>query len=467
MQLLSQSVKWNRIEAHYLEVAIEVAVMTKFTDTFIKNLKPATTKYYKREANGFAIKVWPTGTKTWAYIYTINGNRRELKLGKYPSMTLLDARIKYNKAFDLCKSGSDPGDIEHQQKEEQKLAPTVENLIGRYLNEFAKPKKKTWKEDERILHKDVMPLLGKKKAKDVTRTDILAMIDEIKHRGAAITLNTFKITRRMFNFALKRGIVKNSPCIGFEIGDELEGVPSRERNLSENEIKTLWHGLDKAGISTRVVRALKLILVTCQRPGEVITMHRDQIDGRWWEFMAKETKVTRDIPRLQRIYLSDLAFELIGDNDGYIFPSPRPKTINKGTTEETVVEVPITERALAYAIRRNIKGYTRRKPLTDPKADNIPKMVRVNENKKLDMDHFVPHDLRRTAATIISHLGFSDEILDAVLAHQKHGIIRTYNRNKYDPEKQAAMLSWEHKLNNLISGQDSETIISNVAAEHK
>ena len=70
----------------------------KFTDVFIKNLKPEQAKYYKREGNGFTIKVWPSGAKTWLYIYTIDGKRKEIKLGEYPAMKLADARIKYNDA---------------------------------------------------------------------------------------------------------------------------------------------------------------------------------------------------------------------------------------------------------------------------------------------------------------------------------------------------------------------------------
>jgi integrase len=77
---------------------------------------------------------------------------------------------------------------------------------------------------------------------------------------------------------------------------------------------------------------------------------------------------------------------------------------------------------------------------------------------KLGIDQFTPHDLRRTAATFMSSLGFMDEVIDAVLNHVKQGIIRTYNLNKYDKEKQQALEAWERKLNSIITGIECKVI---------
>jgi integrase len=76
------------------------------------------------------------------------------------------------------------------------------------------------------------------------------------------------------------------------------------------------------------------------------------------------------------------------------------------------------------------------------------------------MEAWTPHDLRRTAATNISALGFSDEVIDAVLNHVKKGVIAIYNRHRYDKEKQAALESWERKLLNILAGKASGKIVS-------
>lgn len=427
-----------------------------FTDKYIANLKPGDKQYLVREKRGFSIRVLPSGQKTFLFIYAFDGRRRQLNLGCYPVKSLAEARAAHALAYAMLHDPGNPRDplAERSQKqekerlirEEQRRHPTVGSLVEDYLEKFAKEKKKSWREDKRILEKDVLPLWRNRKAKDISRRDVLLLIDGMKRRGPAITLNTFKIIRRMFKYAVKQEIIGQSPCIGFEKDDELPVVPSRERNLHEAEIKVLWEGLEKASVSDETRRALKLILVTCQRPGEVVTMHRSQIKDRWWEFTPKRTKVTKEHPRPQRIYLTDLALELIGDADGYIFPSP--------TTGG-----PMTERALGYAIRRNLKGYKRRKPSIDPNAGEVPKMVRVREERKIELEHFTPHDLRRTGATLISSLGFSDEIVDAVLAHLKKGIIKVYNRHGYDLEKQTALEAWERKLRSIVSGVRQDNVL--------
>ena len=74
------------------------------------------------------------------------------------------------------------------------------------------------------------------------------------------------------------------------------------------------------------------------------------------------------------------------------------------------------------------------------------------------MEAWTPHDLRRTAATNMSALGFSDEVVDAVLNHVKKGVIAIYNRHRYDKEKKAALESWERKLTSIITGKSGNVI---------
>jgi integrase len=81
----------------------------------------------------------------------------------------------------------------------------------------------------------------------------------------------------------------------------------------------------------------------------------------------------------------------------------------------------------------------------------------VTENL-IGIADFVPHDLRRTCATFLSSLGFHDEVIDAVLNHTKQGIIRTYNLNRYDKEKQQALETWERKLLSIIQGTENNVI---------
>ena len=457
--------------------------MKKFTDKYIASLKPEGKMVDIREGEGFGIRVLPSGVKTFFYIYRIDGQRRFLNLGHYDpkkagkddaSITVEEARSKgvslggarklYTEAKSKVDKGIDPLTEKEQAAATRRNAPTVSDLIDDYIEKHAKKHKDSWKEDQRILNKDVAPVWGKRKAKDITRRDVLDLVDKMQGRGNGIITNTFKIIRRMFRFAVKQEIITVSPCYAFEKGEELPRPVSKERNLSEDEVKAFLTGIDNTAISGEVRNILKLILVTGQRPGEVTAMHSSEISGRWWEFTPKETKVTREIPRKQRIYLTDTALALIGDTTGksYIFPS----AITKLDDNDNVIDDCITERAVSGALRRNLlthevksKPATWKKAVSTAKNKSKRKLYVIPDERKLEIAKFTPHDLRRTCATLISEIGYPDETVDAILAHLKKGEIRTYNQNKYDKEKQAALEAWERKLNSIVSGNKMDNVI--------
>ncbi|MEI8355586.1 MAG: integrase arm-type DNA-binding domain-containing protein [Deltaproteobacteria bacterium] len=411
----------------------------KFTDIYIKNQKPEPTKYYKREAHGFAVKVWPSGVKTWVYIYTFESKRKEMRLGEYPAMKLADARTKYNEAYELHKNGRDPGAEERQQKEERRLADTIEDLVKEYIKKHAKVNKRSWKNDERLLNKEVVTIWGDRKAEDIRKRDVVLLLESIVERGSpAMSNQTLKIVRKMFNFAVERDILHHTPCTGVKA---LAPNNSRERTLNEAEIKALWANLDAGIISDEIKRALKLILVTAQRPGEVIGMRAAEIDKHWWTIPSERAKNGRT----HRVYLTNLAVSLIGDTKGkdFLFPCPHKKKIKQ-----------IEAHAVGVAVRRNLAWPVTNKngkPLFD--TDGNP----VTENK-LGIEQFTPHDLRRTAATFLAKMGNMDEVIDAVLNHAKQGVIKVYNQYRYDTEKQKALEAWERKLNSIIKGEKGKVI---------
>ena len=156
----------------------------------------------------FAVKVWPSGVKTWVYIYTFESKRKEMRLGEYPAMKLADARTKYNEAYELHKNGRDPGAEERQQKEERRLADTIEDLVKEYIKKHAKVNKRSWKNDERLLNKEVVPIWGDRKAEDIRKRDVVLLLESIVERGSpAMSNQTLKIVRKMFNFAVERDIL--------------------------------------------------------------------------------------------------------------------------------------------------------------------------------------------------------------------------------------------------------------------
>lgn len=414
-----------------------------FTDRYIRNLKAeGKIKDYSSTNTGFGLRVKPDGTKIFFYRYDsiVTGSRRFVTLGTYPDISLEDARIEYNKKYEMVKGGGDPLESAQLEAAERDAAPTVKDLGDDYIKRHAMVNKKSWKEDKRILEKEVYPAWGRRKAADITKGNIISLLDKVVDRGSPQTANNiFKIIRKMFNFAVKKDILQISPCFGIDMPAPLT---AKDRALSADEVKLFWSTITSTEsplrMSAEVKRALQLILVTAQRPAEVSGIHTNEIDGIWWTIPAERSKNKK----AHRVPLSPLAQEIItaaigqikSDREipedqeyrGFIFPCPHRSKVK-----------PIERHALSKALKSN------------ESEDKLTTMGIIN---------FTPHDLRRTAATFMAESGELDEVIDAVLNHTKKGVIKVYNLYRYDKEKQLALESWARKLITFTTATHSNVV---------
>lgn len=440
----------------------------KFTDLFMKSLKPKDKEYTAREKGGFGVRVMPSGRKVFFFLYRVDGQRRFLNLGEYPGLKLEEARKKYEAAAAQVKllkdglpGGADPVQVKTDKSDERverRKAPTVADLCTDYIKRHAKRFKRSWQKDEQILNRDVIPVWGKRKAKDISKRDVNELMEGIVTRGAPIMANyCFAVVRKMYNWAVEQDILETTPFIGAKLPSAKN---TRDRVLSETEIKTIWTSLDRTDLnmSAGIRRALRLILLTAQRPGEVTGMHTEEINGDWWTIPAERAKNGK----AHRVYLTPLvkgiiheAIEQVKKVDkipadkeykGFIFPTPVKKS--KKQPNKIIIQ-PIGDTALAVAVGRNLTY-----PLTDKNGNPLyNKDGKSATENRLEIDHFTPHDLRRTAATFMAKAGEMDEVIDAVLNHAKQGVIKVYNQYRYDKEKQAALVAWENKLKIILAGE--------------
>lgn len=416
-----------------------------FTDTMIKKLKPELSEYRKSEGNGFTIRVMPSGFKSWLYLYVVGGRRRCLNLGQYPEVTLEAARGKFETAYKAVKNGIDPMAVAEQAEQVRHTAPSVTELFEDYMKRHAKlnKRKSSWTEDQRLFNANIEPVWGKRKAADIKKRDCVALLDDYTNRPA-LCQNILSLMRKVYNFAIEKDVLESSPFIGVRLPVK---VQSRTRVLSEDEVRELWkNALPKAAMSNETKRIIKLLLLTGQRVGEVCGITPDEINGNWWTIPAERSKNRQ----AHRVYLTKTALEILGAPvNGFYFPSP----VSKLDENDNRIYAHIDENAVAYAIRKNLKNYQPRRPIKGEKV----KMAEIPEEKKMDIAHFTPHDLRRTVSTFLAQLGCSDEIIDAVTGHKKQGIVKIYNRHKYDLEKQQALEAWEQKLNVFITSEEGNT----------
>lgn len=407
-------------------------MVKKFTKKFLDGLKPDKKDCWVREGKGFSIRFLPSGIKVWYFIYTFEGRKRYMPLGNYPEVSIEDARERHGDAWKTLKNGTDPLTVAEQAKDERLKAPTITDLATDYIEKYAKKQKKSWQEDERMLNKEVVPFWGKIKAIDISKRDVVLLLEKVSNRNAPVMANRlYALIKKMFSYAISEGYLEFSPCSEVKRPNK---ESSRERALSNAEIKELWRNLDKADIimSSDIKKALKLILITAQRPGEVIGMHAKEIEGRWWTIPKSRTKTDRT----HRVYLTNLALELIGDIKGrsFIFNSP------------VHPDKPIGEKALACALRRNIKGQKYRHMIKRKTIKTLPE----NPNR-LKVDHFTPHDLRRTATTLMAQCGIPFEHRERVASHSMGKMDKTYNQHDFDNEKQKALETLENKIKEIIA----------------
>jgi integrase len=395
--------------------------MQVFTNQYIKALTPKAGRYQVQETGGLGIRVTPSGTKTFYYRYLYFGRPRRMTFGVYPDVSLKEAREKQNDAKKLLGKDIDPGEQAIQERQREFEAETGKELVNEYLEKWAKVNKKSWKEDERVLNKEVIPRWGNKKAKAITRRDVLSLLDTILARGAPGSANqTFEIIRRMFRFGIERDILETTPCYGVR-----KPAKSRQRDrvLSESEVKTFWENIDKMDATPGIILALKLQLVTAQRRGEIAKAKWSEIDfdSSWWTIPGINSKNELS----HRVPLSKMAIEILrelkilsGDSE-YILPSP-------------VGDKPIDGHSITRAVARN--------------------------RKFLSIDHFTPHDLRRTAASHMTSIGTSRLVVSKILNHAESGVTAVYDRHSYDKEKREGLNSWARKLNRMLHEQTSNVV---------
>ncbi|MDF1551681.1 MAG: integrase arm-type DNA-binding domain-containing protein [Deferrisomatales bacterium] len=412
----------------------------KLTDSHLRTTAtPGARRRQLRDGGGLALMIYPTGVRSWLYTYSIDGAKKQLTLGEYPAVSLREARKAHEAAHAQVRDGIDPAEVRRRQlataaaqRAAQRGAETVATLCDRFIDEEAKKKlrERTWKEYRRQLTSDVVPVLGELKAGDVTQDELIELLEAVEARGAPVAANRLKaVLGAMFKWAKRKRIVRVNPVVGIE---PLAAEKPKDRVLTDVEVRQFWTGLDATELSGAVKNALRMILVCAQRPGEVTGMQYEELtvhEGRViWIIPASRRKngKTHGVP------LSTLALDLIGDREGHsgpVFIGPRG--------------APVTTHALSVGLRRNI-GETDLGP---------PKKHGKRKRHPIQIQPCTPHDLRRTAATMMSAAGVGGLIKPMLLGHAPQHVTRqVYDLFDYLPEKTRALDAWGRYLARIVAG---------------
>lgn len=388
--------------------------LIKLTARTLSSLTPPAQgrlEVWDEDLPGFGLRVTASGRITATVLYRRAGRLRRATLGTLPPLSLADARELARKALVDAASGNDPA----AAKAEDRAAASFADLAKLYLEKHA-PQKRSADEDRRIITRELLPKWRACLARDIRRADVIALLDDITGRPAPIMANrTLALVRKLYNFGIQRGLVEANPCA-------LLSPPAaerrRERVLSEEEIRALWIRLDAEHLP-RPVAALRLGLLTAQRPGEITRMRWQDVaeerSGWWWTIPSEFAKNGR----AHRVPLSAQAkaiLDALPRDNGWVLP---------GRFEGT------------HLIETSLARYT------------------ADLRQRLGMEHFTPHDLRRTAASHMTGQGVSRLVVKKLLNHVDNDVTAIYDRHGYDSEKRAALDAWGRHVAEIVTGGES------------
>lgn len=428
------------------------------SDTKLRNLKPADKAYQEADDGGLFVEVQPGGTKTFRLRYRMGGRgskQEKVSLGDYPTYSLADARTWRDDCKALAGRGLSPmalkrgdpisDDATPAAKElaqffirnwclkavekakakeaETKAAETVEAFARRWYAEIVEPANSSPRNVKRVLDKDVIPAIGSKHVADVTVTDILAITDKIKNRGAdQMALVTRNVLKRLFAYAIAREKTQFNPAAAIE-AKFIASARSRDVALSPDEVGRLLRAIYQSSIKRAYKLAIHLLILCMVRKTELIEAKWDELDLEKGEWAIPGERMKKDKPHLVSLSRQAVAMfeELKGLASGseWVFPS-------RGDLKQ-----PIAHSTLNQAVR----------------------------SLEIDVRDFVIHDFRRTASTHLHEAGFNSDWIEKCLAHETKGIRGVYNRAQYADQRREMLQWWANFVDAQIQDGKGKVII--------
>lgn len=383
--------------------------------------------------SGLYAVVQPSGSKSWALRYRFAGKPKKLTLGKWPLMGVAAARAAASKAIEAVELGKDPGATKKATKAARRDAQITErDKVKTLLDLYEKrhlSKLKSGAEVSRRLRVEMLPVWGDCDVTEISRRDVIDLLDAIADSGRITTANRVRAyMSKFFNWCVEREIIEISPLLGVKA---VAKERSRDRVLSDDEIRWLWAACDLTGYPWGP--AAQMLLLTGQRLGEVCGMTEREIFGATWHLASERTKNARahDVPLSEAAQAVLRGVERIDGLDGYIFT----------TTGRTPVSG-------YFKARNGLLG-------------SMEEIAAEERGEPVEIPHWTFHDLRRTLATGMARIGIPVRITEAVLNHVSGtggGIVGVYQRHDYAGEKRQALEAWARFVGELVNGDEGNVV---------
>ncbi len=385
------------------------------TDTALKALKPREKTYAVSDERGLSVEVFPTGGIVWRYRYRLHGKYEKLTLGKYPALTLKNARLMRDEAAREVALGQSPAQNKQHSKKLDSGDTTVEKFAERFFKDIQARDRKDNTMPRRYLEKDILPYLGAKPIKDVTAEDVRQVIWKKKEQGFDAAAGQVRgLLKRMLDYAVTCGLLNHNPVMALPMRHVYRSS-ARERTLSPQEIQWFLQTVQISNIRRQFKIALQLILMTLVRKSELMLALWKNVDfdAAEWHIPLENSKTGKPhivyLPRQAMALFKEL--KTLAGGSEWVLPG-------RGTLLR-----PFAHNALNQALKVSLQGQ--------------------------DIPAFTIHDLRRTASTLLHEKGWPSDVVEKALNHTIGGVRGIYNRAEYAEQRKAMLQFWADYIDTL------------------
>jgi len=402
------------------------------TDTAVRQAKPAEKDFTLPDAHGLALFVASNGTKSWHFRFSWHGKQPRISLGKYPDISLKDARELRDEARKLVAKGIDP---RLQRRHDQRTAGAkTENTfesVARRWHAFKVPRltdgrKGSAAQSARYLEKDLIPALGKLPIAEIKRADVLATIRKVEARGSLHVAEKVRTwLNQIFRFAIAEGLLEINPAADLDIVAAVQPpVKHNPALVGDDELKAFVKALSAFSGSVFTKRAIRLLLLTGVRTGEMRHCSPDQFDleAELWTVPADGVKQLRSRAKVNGEAIP-----------AYLVP------LSRQAVEEVREMLKLTGKARYLFQNRNDPT----KVMSENTVNSALK--RMGYEGKL-----TGHGIRGTISTALNEKGYSSDWIEAQLSHVgSDKVRRSYNHAKYVEQRRGMMQDWADYLDSL------------------
>ena len=412
----------------------------KLTDKHLRAVKHGDKEQLLGDGGGLWVRVLPAakgGAINFYYRFVFDGKERRYNCGSYPETTLAKARENRNAARNLVLSGLDPVVKDLQDKTTRSAAQaltSMEKTVTALFEDWKRVylsahRKDGGSEVEAAIFRDVIPVIGRMRAKDVRLPHIASVIDRILERGARRTANVvLSQMRQMFRHGMGRGIVETDPTLALSKKQAGGKETPSDRNFSLDEIKELAGKLENSDLHLRIQASIWLLLATGARIGELVKARWTDIDNTQKQWTIPKENSKNGVSHT--IHLS--AFACTQLETLQQFSSGTYLLTGQDGTK------PLSDKTISKAIRDRIRS----QPLKGRTLKTGTLLLSGGE--------WSPHDLRRTMASRMGDLGIEPHVIERCLNHVQQGITAVYQRQEYMAARQVAFERWGNQIANLI-----------------